>query len=58
MISQYLTSKKLYNVVQDENLCLKAKLEKAMEEAKPDQSSLQRRQQPVRRGKKKNAFFF
>eukprot|EP00106_Octopus_bimaculoides_P013154 XP_014780596.1 PREDICTED: cytadherence high molecular weight protein 2-like [Octopus bimaculoides] len=49
MISQYLTSKKLYNVVQDENICLKAKLEKAMEEAKPDQSSLQRRQQPVRR---------
>ncbi|GAB1600062.1 golgin subfamily A member 4-like isoform X1 [Argonauta hians] len=49
MISQYLTSKKLYNVVHEENLCLKAKLEKAIEEAKPDQNSLQRRQQPVRR---------
>lgn len=49
VMTQYLHCKKLYSALQEENNGLKSKLEKAIGETKPDQNSLQRRQQPVRR---------
>lgn len=49
VMTQYLHCKKLYSALQEENIGLKSKLEKAIGESKLDQNSLQRRQQPVRR---------